>query len=92
MSILNIQTETIGMVEVYPRVIYILTDDTLSAVTTTGYLNNDVSQGLQLSGTEMALVVTTNGCNGGPGPNWFQVAITGASQPYNYSLVEMTSY
>ena len=92
MPILNVNTQSVGLVDVYPRFIYIDTNDTLSEVTTSGYLNQQVQNGLIVSGKEMALVVTTNGCNGGPGPNFFQVAITGSSQPYTYSLVEMTSY
>ena len=92
MPILNINAEFAGQVAVYPRLISINTNDTLAEVTTSGYLNKVVSSGLNLSGHEMALVYTTNGCNGGPGPNFFQVAITGSAQPYTYSLVEMTSY
>ncbi len=92
MPILYINTQFAGQVDIYPTWISINTDDTLSEVTTTGYLNELVANGTALNGNMLALVTTTNGCNGGPGPNWFQVAVTGASQPYNYSLVEMTSY
>lgn len=58
MSILNIQIGQAGLVGVVPRVVYINTNDTLAAVTATGYLNESVQRGYSFSEADMALVTT----------------------------------
>lgn len=61
MAILNIQTmQPPGLVGVNPSVIYILTNDTYSAVTTTGYLNPAKQMGFYFNATQTALVYTTD--------------------------------
>src|SRR6185503_6783356 len=59
MPVLSITTLSPGLVGVYPRLIYIATNDTLASVTTAGYLNsyNAVNPG-QMRDGDMALVVT----------------------------------
>ena len=58
MPILNITIGQAGLVGVTPRVVYINTNDTLAAVTATGYLNKSVQEGYSFSEADMALVTT----------------------------------
>jgi hypothetical protein len=92
MAILNIDAESIGQVGVNPRIIYITTNDDLATINSTGYLNKVVAQGFSVSNTDMALVYGTNVVNGGAGSNFFQVTVTGNSQPYQYGLAEISDY
>ncbi len=72
MSILAIQTAApTGLASVYPEVIYILTSDSYTTVTTTGYLTSQIARGYTFSNQQMALVYTTD-----DGPVWLQVAVT----------------
>jgi|15BtaG_2_1085339.scaffolds.fasta_scaffold00113_20 hypothetical protein len=59
MAILDIQTDTAGRIGVSPRLIRIKTDDTVSAITATGYLNTINKNGFALDPLDMALVSTT---------------------------------
>lgn len=92
MPILNINTEFVGQVNVLPRVICIQTNDTYDEITTAGYLNKAVAQGFTVSPIDIALVSGTNVVNNSAGANWFQVVISGDSQPYTYSLAAITAY
>lgn len=58
MPILNIEVSTVGTSGIMPKIIYILTNDTLAEVTTTGYLNGVVKQNIPLAESDMALVTT----------------------------------
>src|SRR5712672_148006 len=58
MSILNFQLGQIGEVGVVPRFIFFDTNNTVAAVSTTGYLNKFVAQGNKVSETDMAVVTT----------------------------------
>lgn len=73
MAILAIDAlQPTGLTSVNPSVIYILTNDTYSTVTTTGYLTTQSSHlGQTFSNTQMALVYTTD-----DGPVWLQVVVT----------------
>jgi hypothetical protein len=90
MPILNITTDSPGLVGVNPKIIYIETSDDNAAITTAGYLNKAVSQGNTFSNQDLALVYGTDVVNSGPGANWYQVEITGDAQPYTYSLAPIT--
>ena len=61
MAVLSVTTLSPGLVGVYPRLIYILTNDTLATITTTGYLNhyNSFNPG-QFKDADMALVITAS--------------------------------
>lgn len=72
MSILAIQTAApTGLADVNPEVIYIETNDTLSTVTTTGYLTNQKAQGFTFNNNQMALVSTSD-----EGVVWLKVEVT----------------
>lgn len=59
MAVLSVTTMSPGLVGVYPRLVYILTNDTLATVTTTGYLTHYASLNPgQLRDADMALVIT----------------------------------
>ena len=83
MSIINVQPGQTGLVGVLPSVAYINTSDTIAEVTTTGYLNHEVANGLQLSLPGIAWVATQVTPATAPVVNWYQIAHVGA----NWSLV-----
>lgn len=58
MAILTIQTVQAGLVGVLPSIAYINTDDTVAEVTTAGYLNKEVANGVQFSLPCLAVVAT----------------------------------
>jgi hypothetical protein len=58
MPILGVNVDTVGQSGVEPKFIYINTNDTITKVTTIGYLNGIVKQGTPISQTDMALVST----------------------------------
>lgn len=84
MPILDITTATVGQVGLDPRIIYIATNDTLSEVTTAGYLNKAVQNGFQFSESDMALV-STKTSEGATSTQvaWLEISKSGA----NWSLV-----
>ena len=77
MPILNIDTDVTGLAGVLPRAIYILTNDNLATITTAGYLNKSVQNGLSVSNKDSALIYGTDLAGGNPGNQWFQVQISG---------------
>lgn len=59
MPILEVVTQSAGLVSVAPHWVYIATNDTIAQVTATGYLNKIVQQGnYSFSESDMALVTT----------------------------------
>jgi hypothetical protein len=59
MPILNVQVNQVGQAGVFPAIVYILTNDTLTEVMTTGYLDTIVEKfHVPLSEADMALVTT----------------------------------
>jgi len=58
MAILNIQIGSVGLVGVSPRIVYINTNDTDSAILAAGYLNHAVQQGYSFSEYDMCCVST----------------------------------
>lgn len=58
MPILNVQTVQSGLVGVLPSLAYILTDDTIAEITTAGYLNKEVANGVSFQMPCLAIVAT----------------------------------
>lgn len=75
MPILNITTSVTGLVGVYPRVVYIKTNDTVALVSASGYLNNaQYSEGASFRDGDMAVVQTkTSASASNVQSGWFQV-------------------
>jgi hypothetical protein len=83
MPILNFKVESVGQTGVFPAIIYILTNDTVSEITTTGYLNGIVKGNTPLSDADMALVTTKTSPNASSTQvGWFSVVKSGE----NWSL------
>ena len=89
MPILNVQVNQVGQAGVFPAIIYILTNDTLAEVTTSGYLNNIVTHfNIPLSESDIALVTTkTSESSHSTQVGWFSVVKSGE----NWSLTAPTS-
>jgi hypothetical protein len=83
MGIINVTPGQTGLVGVLPSIAYINTDDTIAEVTTTGYLNKEVANGLQISLPCIAAVSTKATPTSAPQVGWYQVSHVGA----NWSLV-----
>jgi hypothetical protein len=82
MGIINITPGQTGLVGVLPSVAYINTDDTVAEVTTTGYLNKEVANGLQISLPCIAAVSTKATPTSVPQVGWYEVQHIGS----NWSL------
>ncbi len=79
MGVLNVTSESPGLVGVSPSIIYILTDDTLTDVMVTGYLNDAaLFYGNIFSDFQVPLVYTTD-----VGATWLRISISGG----NISLI-----
>jgi hypothetical protein len=63
MAILNIQLGSTGLAGVLPRLDYIRTNDTISKVLTTGYLNKSVDAGYAFQDGDLAVVQTKTSIN-----------------------------
>jgi hypothetical protein len=61
MPILSFQVDNVGQAGNVPQWNYFYTDDELSVVVTTGYLNGLAEQKVPLNQANMAMVVTTQG-------------------------------
>ena len=83
MGIINVTPVQTGLVGVLPSLAYINTDDTIAEVVTTGYLNKEVANGLQISLPCIAAVSTKATPTSAPQVGWYQVSHVGA----NWSLV-----
>lgn len=87
MPIISVTPGQTGLVGVLPSIAYINTSDTLASVTTTGYLNKEVANGLQFSLPCIAAVSTQSSPTAAPVVSWFQVAHVAP----NWSLVAPSS-
>ena len=89
MPILNVQPNIVGQSGVFPAMIFILTNDTLTQITTVGYLNDIVQKfGIPLSEADIALVTTKTAPNAkSTDVGWFAVTNTNG----NWTLTETTS-
>jgi len=83
MPILNVQTVQSGLVGVLPSLAYILTDDTIAEITTAGYLNKEVANGVSFQMPCLAIVATKASPSAAYVVNTYQVTHSGA----NWSLV-----
>jgi hypothetical protein len=83
MGIINVTPVQTGLVGVLPSLCYINTDDTIAEVTTTGYLNKEVANGLQISLPCIAAVSTKATPTSAAQVGWYQISHVGA----NWSLV-----
>lgn len=63
MPILNIQISSAGKEGIFPRIVYIETNDPLSTVFTTGYLNQAKALNFAFLTTDMVLISTTDNPN-----------------------------
>ena len=78
MTILNTKFSSCGRGGVFPRIVYIETDDTLSAITSTGYLNDAVNRGDAFQENDAVLVSSkTSPTATSSEANWFEVSISG---------------
>ncbi len=82
MGIINVTPSQTGLVGVLPSIAYINTDDTVAEVTTVGYLNKEVANGLQISLPCIACVSTRATPTAVPQVGWYEVQHVGA----NWSL------
>ncbi len=82
MGIISAVPVQTGLVGVLPSLAYINTNDTIAEVTTTGYLNKEVANGLQISLPCIAAVSTKSTPTAAPQVGWYQVSHVGV----NWSL------
>lgn len=88
MAILNIQIGSAGLVGVSPRVVYINTNDTDSAILAVGYLNHAVQQGFSFSEYDMCCVATrATPSSADIDVGWYGIDYSGQ----NWSLVTTSS-
>lgn len=83
MGIISVTPVQTGLVGVLPSLSYINTNDTIAEVTTTGYLNKEVANGLQISLPCIAAVATKATPTSAAQVGWYQVSHVGE----NWSLV-----
>ena len=77
MPILDFKTDDVGLVATVPRIIYIDTDDTVTTVTTLGYLNDLVQRGYDIRETDMALISTKASASADPKSAWYEISKSG---------------
>lgn len=78
MPIKSIQSSQTGLVGVLPSIAYIETNDSVSTITTTGYLNGEVQSGVQFSLPCIAAVITRATPTSSPDVGWYQVVHVGS--------------
>ncbi len=82
MGIINITTSQAGLVSVLPNIAYINTNDTVAEITTTGYLNKEVANGVQFTLPCIAAVSTKATPTSIAQVGWYEVQHVGS----NWSL------
>ena len=82
MGIISVTPGQVGLVGVLPSIAYINTNDTVAEVTTTGYLNKEVANGVQFSLPCIAVVSTRATPTAVPQVGWYEIQHVGA----NWSL------
>ena len=84
MPILNVQISQTGLSGVYPRIVYINTNDTQSEVLETGYLNQVVANGFSFTNFNIACVSTAPSESSlAVSTGWYNISNVGT----NWSLV-----
>jgi hypothetical protein len=76
MPILNLITEDAGLASINPTFIYVDTNDTVSKVTTPGYLNISATNGFNISNKKMALVTTIASPGAQPSTNLYSITLS----------------
>lgn len=74
MPIINIQPGQAGLAGVLPSISYIDTTDTIAEITTPGYLNKEVANGIQFSLPGIAAVSTVASPGAQPQVGWYQIS------------------
>lgn len=95
MGILSITTNVTGLIGVKPRVVYIQTDDTLSEVLVTGYLDRAVREGYSFDVGDQANVEIIDGDPSSIKSVWLNVIYSSGhwSLSYSYpSYIPSTSF
>jgi len=87
MSILEIKLGSTGLVDVKPRVDYLLTDNTVAEILIAGYLNHAVDQGYFFNQGDLVCVVTKSSPTARQDSGIYQVDHNGA----NWNLIPTTS-
>jgi len=87
MSILEIKLGSTGLVDVKPRVDYLLTDNTVAEILIAGYLNHAVDQGYFFTQGDLVCVVTKSSPTARQDSGIYQVDHNGA----NWNLIPTTS-
>ena len=88
MAILSVQIGSAGSSNTVPQIVNINTNDTVAAVTATGYLNNAVAEGFVFQNGSLAAVSTqTSPSSTTISSGWYTVQVSGA----NTSLVPSTA-
>ncbi len=93
MSIISVTPGQVGLVGVLPSIAYIQTTDTVATVTTTGYLNKEVANGIQFSLPCIAAVTTKSSPTAVPAVGWYEVQHVGANwslQAGSNTAIELT--
>ena len=78
MPILSVVPGQVGLVGVLPSVAYIQTNDPVATVTTTGYLNKVVAEGIQFSIPCIAAVSTRATPTATPEVGWYEIIHVGS--------------
>jgi hypothetical protein len=73
MAIISVTPGQVGLVGVLPSIAYIQTTDTVAAVTTAGYLNKEVANGMQFSLPCIAAVSTRATPTAVPQVGWYEI-------------------
>ena len=73
MAIISVTPGQTGLVGVLPSIAYIQTTDTVATVTTTGYLNKEVANGIQFSLPCIAVVSTRATPTAVPQVGWYEI-------------------
>lgn len=94
MSIISVTPGQVGLVGVLPSIAYIQTTDTVATVTTAGYLNKEVANGVQFSLPCIAAVTTKSSPTAVPAVGWYEVQHIGANwslQAGSNTAIELTN-
>lgn len=88
MAILNVTVGNVGQSGTLPQIIYIETNNTLAEITTAGFLNGIVSQGIPLSESMAALVSSKTAPNAlASSVGWYDISKSGDSWSLSASSI-----
>lgn len=75
MTILSIQIDSVGQSGVSPKFIYVNTTNSIAQVTTAGFLNTLVAEGIPIGPTDIAVVITKESSQAQPATNLYTISI-----------------